>query len=87
MTISMYYMIPFLGKKLNVTIQKGNIWYEWFFAKETSCNNASKDYFNASVDNSIMDDEGNACGIIDIPWIEITFDNDHIHVLHDLPKR
>ena len=38
-----------------------------FFAKETSCNNASKDYFNASVDNSIMDDEGNVCGIVDIP--------------------
>ena len=34
-----------------------------------------------------MDPEGNACGIITIHSIESTFDNDHIHVLHDLPKQ
>ena len=34
-----------------------------------------------------MDAEVNAYGIISIPIIEITSDNDHIHVSHDLPKR
>ena len=33
-----------------------------------------------------MGAEGNTCGIISIPIIESTFDNDHIHVLHILPK-
>ena len=49
--------------------------------------NASIAYFNDSVDNSTMDFEGNACGIIAIPIIESAFDNDHIQVLHDPPKR
>ena len=39
-----------------------------------------------NVDNSILNDEGNACGIISIPMIEIPFDNDYIHVLHDTEK-
>ena len=48
-----------------------------------------KERFNQNdiVDNSILYAEGNACGIIAIISIEITFDNYHIHVLHDLPKR
>ena len=49
--------------------------------------NASITYFNDSFDNNILDDERNACGIIAIPSIGIKFDNDHIHVLHDLTKR
>ena len=48
--------------------------------------NASIAYFDDSVDNSTMDSEGNACGIIAIPIIESAFDNDYIHVLQDLPN-
>ena len=33
-------------------------------------------YFNASVDNSILDSEFNEYGIIAIPIIESTFEND-----------
>ena len=43
-------------------------------------------YFNDSVDKSILDAEGNSYVIIAIPIIECTFDNDHIHVLHYIPK-
>ena len=39
-----------------------------------------------SGDNGILDDEGNACGIIAIPSIKSTFYNEHIYVLHYLPK-
>ena len=80
--------IPFLkNKNTNVPIQKGSRWYEWFAAKEKSCKNASIAYFNSSVDSSILDAGGKVCGIISIPSIEITYDNYHIHVLHDLTKR
>ena len=51
------------------------------------CNNALTTYFNDSVDNSIIDAEINAYGIIARPRIESTFENEHIHVLHDLPKK
>ena len=77
--------LPFLkNNTIHLPILKGGIWYEWFAAGETSCNNDSIKYFSDSVDNSIMDSEGNACGIISIPIIESTFDNYHIHVLHDI---
>ena len=59
------------------------IWVVNFWIK--SFNNASITYVDDSVGNSILDAEGNACGIISIPRIESTFDNDHIHVLHYLP--
>ena len=75
------------NNNINIPIQKGSIWYERFAAEERSWNNASITYFNCSVDNSILDSEVKACVIISIPRIEITFDNDHIRVLHDLPKR
>ena len=39
-----------------------------------------------NVDNSILDGESNAYGMISIPMIEITFDNEYIHVLHDTEK-
>ena len=65
----------------------GGRWYGWLTAGETSCKNASINYFNYKVDNSILYAEGNACGIISIPIIERNFDNDHINVLHDLPKQ
>ena len=42
---------------------------------------------NDSIDNSILDSEVNKCGIISIPIIDITFDNEQIHVFHDIPKR
>ena len=62
--------IPFLkNKNINVPIQKGNRWYEWFSAEETSFKNNSINYFNDSVDNSILDAKGKACGIISIPSI------------------
>ena len=44
-------------------------------------------YCNDRADNSIMQAEGNACGIIAILSIEITVDNNHIHVLHDPPNQ
>ena len=44
-------------------------------------------YFNDIFDNGIMDSEGNSCVIIAIPSIESNFDNYHIHVFHDIPKR
>ena len=79
---------PFLeNNNINVPIQKGIRRYEWFAAEWTSCKNASTTYFNDSVYNSILDAEGNTCGIISIPSIEITFDNYHIRVLDDIPKR
>ena len=53
---------------------------------ETSFNEASITYFNNRTNNIILDAEYNACGIIYIPIIEITFENYNIHVLHDLPK-
>ena len=40
-----------------------------------------------SVDNSILDAEDTACGVFTIPSIEITYDNDYIHVLNDVSKR
>ena len=77
-----------LSKKNNISvhIQKDSRWYEWSISGETSCKNASIAYFSDSIDNSILYAEGNACGILSIPIIEITFDNDHIHVFHYLPK-
>ena len=79
--------IPFLkNNNINVPIQKVSRWYEWFVSEEKGCNNDSTAYFNDGVDNSIIDSEGKACGIIAIPSIGITFDNENIHVLHDLPK-
>ena len=52
-----------------------------------SCNNFSITYFNDDVDNIILDAEGNECGIIYITILESNFENDHIHVLHYLPKQ
>ena len=70
----------------NVPIKNGCRWYEWFAAGETSCNNDSITYFNYIVDNSILDAESNSCGIISIPSIKSTLDNDHIHILNYLLK-
>ena len=69
-----------------VPVKKGSRWYGWVTAEETIFKNASITYFNYIVDNIILDDEGNACGIIVIPIIGSNFDNDYIHVWHDLPK-
>ena len=79
---------PFLGiNNITVPVKKGSIWYVWLPAEETRCNNNSTTYFNDSSDNSNLEAERNACGIIAIPIIESNFYNDHIHVLHDLTKR
>ena len=76
---------PFLGiNNITVPVKKDGRWDWWLTAEETSYENASTAYFNDSSDNSILDAEGNACGIIFIPSIESTFDNDHIHVFNDL---
>ena len=48
--------------------------------------NDSINSFTNRVDNSILDSKGNTCGIIDITIIEITFGNDYIRVLYDLPN-
>ena len=79
--------IPFLkNNNITITIQNYDRWYGWLTAGEKSCKNYSITYFNSRVDNSILDDEVNACEIIAITRIEITFDNDYIHLLHDIPK-
>ena len=44
-------------------------------------------YFNDSGYNSIMYAEGNSRGVITMHRIESKFDNDHNHVLHDIPKQ
>ena len=59
---------------ITVTLEKFIRWYGWLTAEETSYTNASITSFNDSIDNSIMDYEGNACGIIAIPIIEINLD-------------
>ena len=78
---------PFIGiNNITVTVKKGSRLYWWLTTEEKFWKNASITYFNKIIDNIILDAEGNACGIIAIPSIEITFDNYHIHLLHDLPK-
>ena len=49
--------------------------------------NASTTLVNYILDNSILDAEGNAGGIIAVPIIGITFENKYIHALHDLQKK
>ena len=92
-TVRQYYLYKFqpshfLGSNIiTLTVKNCGRWDGWLTAEEKICKEAPINYFNDSGDNSILDAEGNACGIIAIPSIESTFDNDHIHVLHDLPKR
>ena len=76
---------PFTIKKnYTLPILKGIIWSRWLITEEKSCMNASITSLN--VDNSILDGESNTYGMISIPMIEITFDNEYIHVLHDTGK-
>ena len=78
--------IPLLeDNNITVTLQKGGIWSEWLYDEETCCTNSSTILLN--VDNSIMYTEVNLCGIIYIPFIEITLENDYIYVLHDLSNK
>ena len=78
----------FLGiNNITVLVKNGSRWYGWLTSEETSCKNTLITSFNYSVDNSILDVEGNAGGIIFVPIIKITFDNYYIHVLHNLPKK
>ena len=80
--------IPFLAKIFSLyLLEKGDIWYGWFTAAETMVKNDSITSVNDRVDKSILDSEGSSCGIVAVPSIKITFDNDHIHVLHDILKR
>ena len=72
---------------ITVPVKKGGRLYGWLTAEENVYKNHSITYFNDSIDNSIRDAEGNTCGIIAIPSIERTFDNDHIYVLHDLTNQ
>ena len=61
---------PFIGiNNITVYVKKGSRWSVWLTAEETSCKNASIYYFNDSVDNSILEAEGNECGVIAIPSI------------------
>ena len=79
---------PFLIiNNITVPVLNSSRWYGRLTAEEASWKNDSITYFNDSIDNSILDDEGNACGIISIPSIEITFDYDPIHVLYDITKQ
>ena len=79
---------PFLGiNNITVPVKKGRKLFGWLTSKEKIFTNASITSFDDTVDNSILDAEGNVCGIITKPIIETTFDNDYIHVLHDITKR
>ena len=79
---------PFLVRNnITVPVKKGSRWYGWLTTGETSCKNSWITYFNDSIYNSILDGGCNTCDIIAITSIERTFGNDHIHVLHDIPKR
>ena len=64
------------NNNITVTFQKGSRGYEWIASDLKSCTNASINSFNDIVDNSIMDNEVNACGIFEIHTIENTVDND-----------
>ena len=72
---------------ITVPVKKGSRWYGWLTNENFFSNNNSTTYFDDRVDNSILDSEGNDCDIIAIPIIEITFNNEYIHVLHDPPKQ
>ena len=79
---------PILGiNHITVPVKKGGRLDGWLIAEGGSCNNSSIAYFNNIFDNSILNSEGNLCDVISIPIIEITFDNDYIHVLNYLPKQ
>ena len=79
---------PFLGiNNITAPVKKGSRRYDWLTTEETRSKNYSITYINDSVDNSILDAEGNACGIIAIPIIQSAFENDYVHALHDLLKR
>ena len=83
-----FQLSPFLViNNITVPLQKGIRWSGWLTAKKTSFMNTSITSFNYIIDKSILDSEGNVCGIITITIIEITFDNQYIHVLNYLPKR
>ena len=59
---------PFLGiNNITAPAKKGSRWYDCLTTEETSSKNYSITYINDSADNSILDAEGNACGIISIP--------------------
>ena len=64
-------------------LKKGVRVHGWLTAEEMFFKNYSINYFN----DNIIDYDGNACGIIVITSIEITFENDHIHVLRYIPKQ
>ena len=79
---------PYIGINIiTLPVNKGGRWYVWLTSEEAGCKNDSIRYFKYSVDISILYAEGNSCGIISIPSIEITFDHYHIHVLRYLPNR
>ena len=81
-----YNHIPFLkDNNSSAPLQKGRGGSGWFTVEETSCTNYSNDFLN--VDEGELFNEGNACGDIIINVIEITTDNDYIHILHDMPNR
>ena len=83
-----FQLSPFLGINIiTVPVKKGSRWYGWLTAEVGSCKNDSITYFKDVIYNSILDDKVNTCGIIDIHNIEVTFYNDHIHALHDIPNR
>ena len=63
----------------------GCIRSQWLTSEDTSCTDVSIILLNMY--NSIMYAEGNVGGIIDIPVIEWTFENDCIHVSHDMRNK
>ena len=81
-----YNPLHFLEDSNNTSpLQKGGIKSQWFADQGTICMNASINLLFVDVVTQYT--EGNSCGFIDIPVIEITFYNDYIHILNDLPKR
>ena len=70
---------------ITVTLKNYIIRSGWFTAEHTICKNALINFLN--IDNSTIYTEVNAHGIIAISIIECIFENDYIHISHDLPKQ
>ena len=78
--------LPFLeNNNIMAPLQKAIRWSGWLTTDDKSFMNASITVIN--IDNIILHTQVNTCGTISICFIECTFENEYIHVLHYLSKR
>ena len=83
-----FQLFPFLGiNNINVPVERVAYGMGGSLLGEKIAIMLLINWFNDRVDNSILDAEVNACGIIAIPIIENILYNDHIHVLNDPTKQ